>query len=219
MELEETTLKQQKIIRIGKYKRCSTAKQELILQEDSLTKFITRLKEDNPTNTYEVVDYSDDGISGTTTDRPALQRLLTDIDKKKLDLVIFTKLDRLSRSLQDLLNTTTIFKNNNVDFMVVEQNIDTSTPQGKLLFQILGAFSEFERTIIRERMQRGRDKAKLNGSRSGKPCHRPKKDIDNDGVELKFKNGMSMNQISKMYNVSITPIRRILFERGLIKNA
>ena len=67
-------------------------------------------------------------------------------------------------------------------------------------------------------MQSGREKAKIAGSRSGKPCHRPKKNVDEDGVELKFKNGMSMNQISKTYKVSITPIRRILFERGLIKN-
>lgn len=213
--MEEAT-KQIQVIRVGKYKRCSTAKQELILQEESLNKFIARLQEDNKYICYDVVDYADEGISGKTTDRPDLQRLLADIIKGKIDLVIFTKLDRLSRSLQDLLNTASIFKDNNVDFIVTEQNIDTTTPQGELLFQMLGAFAQFERTLIRERMRNGREKAMVAGSKSGKPCHRPKKDLDADGVELKFKKGMSMNQISKMYHVSITPIRRILSERGLI---
>lgn|SRR3989338_1511506 len=216
--MEQEQQLQQKSIRIGKYKRCSTLKQELLLQEESLTKFVTRLKEDNPNNLYEVTDYTDEGISGKNTDRPSLQKLLLDITKKKIDLVIFTKLDRLSRSLQDLLNTVNIFKNNSVDFIVVEQSIDTSTAQGKLMFQILGAFSEFERTIIRERMVAGREKAKITGSRSGKPCNRPKSNVDADGIQLKYQNGMSMNAIAKTYNVSITPIRRILFERGLIKH-
>jgi len=179
--------------------------------------FIARLKEDNPKINYVVSQYKDKGISGKDKDRPSLQKLLDDVRKKNVNCVIVTKLDRLGRSLQNLLEIVTEFKNNNVDFIVTDQHLDTTTPQGKLLFHILGAFAEFERELIKERMQDGRKKAELSGSKSGKPCHRPKTIIDEDGVIYKFKSGMSMNQISKNYNVSITPIRRILIARGLIK--
>jgi len=132
------------------------------------------------------------------------------VEKGKIDIIIFTKLDRLARSLQDLLNTASRLESNGVKFIVVEQNLNTSTSQGKLLFHILGAFAEFERAMIRERMEAGRKKADLVGSKSGKPCHRPMVKIDEDGVKFKYNQGMSMTQIAKNYGVSITPIRRIL---------
>ena len=216
-ETIQVQAEEKKIIKLAVYMRCSTETQELILQEENSNKFITRLKEDNPKIDYVVSQYKDKGISGKNTNRPMLQKLLDDIRKKNVNCVIVTKLDRLGRSLQNLLEIVTEFKNNNVDFIVTDQHLDTTTPQGKLLFHILGAFAEFERELIKERMQGGRKKAELSGSKSGKPCHRPKTIIDEDGVIYKFKSGMSMNQISKSYNVSITPIRRILIARGLIK--
>ncbi len=106
-----------------------------------------------------------------------------------------------------------MIKNNKKKFTdeeLIEEYINTTTSQGKLLFHILGAFAEFERTIIRERMEAGRKKAEIVGTKSGKPCHRPKIKIDEDGVKYKYKQGMSMHQIAKNYGVSITPIRRIL---------
>jgi DNA invertase Pin-like site-specific DNA recombinase len=219
MEAINTTINstiQNKIV-IAKYERCSTDKQELIIQDETLDKWINRYKEDNPSTEVIIESYKDEGISGKDLDRPSLKKMLDNISKHKINLVIFTKIDRLSRSLQDLLNTSTILKNNNVDFIVTQQNIDTTTPQGRLMFQIIGAFAEFERSMIYERMSNGRKKAELTGTKSGKPCHRPNVKIDSDGVEFKFKQGVSMNQISKQYNVSIGPIRRILKERGLIK--
>lgn len=198
-------------ITIGKYKRCSTDNQELVLQEEVLDKAIKRLQEDNPNIEYIILDYSDYAQSGKSIERPRFKDLMVDVEKKKLDLIIFTKLDRLARSLQDLLNITSKLNEKGVKFIVVEQNIDTSTYQGKLLFQILGAFAEFERNIIRERMESGRRKAELSGiTKSGKPCHRPKKDIDKDGVIFKYNNGMSMHSIARFYKCSITPIRRII---------
>ena len=71
------------------------------------------------------------------------------------------------------------------------------------------------REAIRERMQHGRKKAAIGGSKSGKPCNRPKLDVDVDGIAYKFENGMSMNQIAKEYEVSITLVRSRLQERGL----
>jgi len=202
-------------ITIAKYKRCSTDNQDplFVLQEEILEKKISRMKEDSPKITYEVLNFEDFAVSGKNMDRPGFCKMMDLVDKRKIDIIVFTKLDRLARSLQDLLNITSKLESKGVKFIVVEQNLDTSTSQGKLLFHILGAFAEFERAMIRERMEAGRKKADLIGSKSGKPCHRPKVDIDADGVRFKHSQGMSMHSIAKQYNVSITPIRRILNEK------
>ncbi len=198
---------------LAKYKRCSTDNQELELQDEVLEKQISRMREDNPNNEYNVLNFEDFAVSGKSMDRPDYLKMMELCTKRKIDIILFTKLDRLARSLQDLLNITSKLESNGVKFIVVEQNLNTSTSQGKLLFHILGAFAEFERTIIRERMEAGRKKAEIVGTKSGKPCHRPQVDIDEDGVKYKYKQGMSMTQIAKNYGVSITPIRRILNER------
>ena len=203
-------LKAQAKITLAKYKRCSTDNQELKLQDEIIEKHIKRMKEDNAEIIYEVLDFEDFAVSGKSMQRPDFQKMIMLCEKKKIDMIIFTKLDRLARSLQDLLNTASKLEDNGVEFVVVEQNLDTSTSQGKLLFHILGAFAEFERTIIRERMEAGRKRAEIIGTKSGKPCHRPKVDLDEDGVRYKYKKGMSMHSIAKQYKVSITPIRRIL---------
>ena len=200
------------MIVIAKYKRCSTDNQELFLQDEILEKRIARLKEDNPNESYTILDFEDKAVSGKTAERIELKRMMSMIERKQINLVIFTKLDRLARSLQDLLNITSKFNEKDVKFIVAEQNIDTSNANGRLLFQILGSFAEFEREIIRERMESGRKKAELTGTKSGKPCHRPKLSLDKDGVIYKYKNGMSMHSIAKIYNVSITPVRRIINE-------
>lgn len=201
---------------IAKYMRYSTDKQDIAVQEESLDRFAKRYKEDHQEKEIEFVIFKDEGISGAKQDRPALNEMMNRIKKGQINCVMILKLDRLARSLQDLLNLTTQFKERNVDFIVADQLIDTSSPQGELLFHILGAFAQFERAIIMERTKAGRIKAQIDGSKSGKPCHRPKVGLDEDGVVLKFQNKISMNQIAKIYNVSITPIRRILKLRGLI---
>jgi len=175
-----------------------------------LNKYIERYKEDNPKTEVTVLDFEDFAVSGKTMKRDAFQKMMELVENKKIDLIIFTKLDRLARSLQDLLNISSIFEANNVKFVAIEQNIDTSSYQGRLSFQVMGAFAEFERNITRERMEAGRKRAEITGTKSGKPCHRPKSNVDVDGVKYKYKQGMSMTQISKHYGVSITPIRRIL---------
>lgn len=212
MEQENSIAKPQTKIVLAKYKRCSTDNQELTLQEEILDKEIKRFIEDNPHLNVEVLDFEDFALSGKSTDnRPALIHLMEKVDKKLVNKVYVTKMDRLGRSLQDLLNLTDKMQKRGVDFVVVEQKIDTSNPQGKLLFQIIGAFSEFERTIIRERMESGRRRAKETGiTRSGKPLHRPKLILDEDGILAKYEKGMSINKIAEAYSVSITPIRRIL---------
>ena len=197
-------------ITVGRYGRVSTDNQESDLQKEVLDKFSRRMEEDNPNNEYIFIDFFDYAVSGKDINRPDFSKMMNLVEKKKIDIIIFTKLDRLARSLQDLLNTASIFEKRGVRFICIEQNIDTNSSTGKLTFQVMGAFAEFERNLIRERLEAGRKRAEIVGTKSGKPCHRPKVNIDEDGVKYKFKQGMSMHSIARQYGVSITPIRRIL---------
>ena len=97
--------------------------------------------------------YDDGGFSGGNTNRPALQRLLADIAAGKVDLIVIYKLDRLSRSLYDFAWLHKFFEEQNVGFCSVTQDINTSTSSGRVLLNVLMAFSEFERSIVTERIR------------------------------------------------------------------
>ena len=119
--------------------------------------------------------YEDNGISGAKgrTARPAFDRLLKDATRRRFD-VIATHVDRLGRSLQDLVAFLNEIHAAGVDLYIHAQAIDTTTPGGKALFQMLGVFAEFERSIIQERIRAGLARAREKGTRSGKPIGRPK---------------------------------------------
>ncbi|WP_227538630.1 recombinase family protein [Klebsiella pneumoniae] len=107
--------------------------------------------------------------SGGRWDRPELQRLLQQL--RKDDQVIVWKLDRLSRSLKDLLLTLEKIENTGADFRSITENIDTSTPAGRMMMQIVGSFAEFERAMLRERTKSGLAAARQDGRVGGR---RPK---------------------------------------------
>ena len=109
--------------------------------------------------------YTDGGFSGSNTERPALEKLIKDAKKKKFDTVLVYKLDRLSRSQKDTLYLIEdIFLENNIDFVSLLENFDTSTPFGKAMVGILSVFAQLEREQIKERMQLG----KIGRAKSGK---------------------------------------------------
>ena len=97
--------------------------------------------------------YDDGGFSGGNMDRPALQRLLTDIEAGKVDCVVVYKVDRLSRSLLDFARIMEVFEQQNVSFVSVTQQFNTSTPMGRLVLNVLLSFAQFEREIIGERIR------------------------------------------------------------------
>lgn len=115
---------------------------------------------------WQVYDtYTDAGHTGSNMDRPALQRLLLDINRKKVDAVLIYKLDRLSRNVRDTLYLAKdIFEANGISFISLSENIDTSTAMGALFLTLLSAIAEFEREQITERMQMG----KVGRAKSGK---------------------------------------------------
>ena len=106
--------------------------------------------------------YDDGGVSGATLERPALQRLLADIEAKRVDVVVVYKIDRLSRALMDFAKLVDVFDRNNVTFVSVTQSFNTTTSMGRLTLNILLSFAQFEREVIGERI---RDKFKASRSR------------------------------------------------------
>src|SRR5262245_14371430 len=120
---------------------------------------------------WQVVEtYQDAGISGSKGrgQRPGLDAMLNDASRRKFDVVMAWAIDRLGRSLIDLLGTIDHLQEVGVDLYLDQQNIDTTTPHGKLLFQITGAFSEFERSMIRQRVRAGLNVIKDKLARDGK---------------------------------------------------
>ncbi len=149
--------------------------------------------------------YEDKGISGTKRDRPSLNKLLTDCKNGKVSKVIVYKLDRLARSLSDLLQMVTLFQDSEVEFISVKDSIDMSTATGRLLFQILGSFAEFEAAVIKERVQSGIANAKSKGIQLGRPFKK------GHSVVKKLKNeGKSVSEIATHTGLSRTTVYRSL---------
>lgn len=115
--------------------------------------------------------YRDHGISGSKgrSDRPALNKMLEDASEKKFSKVVAFDLTRLGRSLPDLLATMKVFQDSQVDLQLLQNDLDTSTHSGRLMFSIFGAIGEFERELIRERVKSGLEKARKQGKKLGRP--------------------------------------------------
>ena len=121
---------------------------------------------------WEIVEeYSDSGISGAKgrDQRPGLDQMLKDASKRRFDVVMAWAIDRLGRSLIDLLGTIQNLEACRVDLYLDQQSIDTTTPAGRLMFQVTGAFAEFERSMIRQRVHAGLKRAVEKGKRLGRP--------------------------------------------------
>ncbi len=123
-----------------------------------------------------IAEYVDHGISGAKgrDQRPEFDNLCRAIARKEFELVMAWSVDRLGRSLQDLVSFLSELHAKDVDLYLDRQGIDTTTPAGKAMFQMMGVFAEFERAIIRERIMAGLSRAKEVGTKSGRPIGRPK---------------------------------------------
>ena len=160
--------------------------------------------------------YEDKGKTGANMDRVGFKKLMDDIEKEKPYAVVVVKIDRYARSLIDLLNSIQDLEQKGIGFISVQDSgIDTTSPNGRLLLQILGAFAEFERNMINSRTSAGREKAMALGIKFGRPRYKTSeknggKYIDPKKVlELKAK-GMSARSISKFMGCSITPVLKII---------
>lgn len=119
---------------------------------------------------WEIVEtYTDAGISGAKgrDKRPALDKLLKDASRRRYDVLMVWAIDRLGRSLADLIGTVQTLEACGIDLYVDQQSVDTTTPAGKLVFHIFGAIAEFEREMIRSRIMAGLETAKAKGRKAG----------------------------------------------------
>jgi DNA invertase Pin-like site-specific DNA recombinase len=126
---------------------------------------------------WEVVQvYKDEGISGSKgrADRPALDAMLKSVARRDVDLVAAWSVDRLGRSMTDLLSTLAEVHASGCGLFLHQQGLDTSTPAGKAMFGMMGVFAEFERAMIQERVKSGIERAKDKGTKSGRAIGRPK---------------------------------------------
>src|SRR5215813_4039987 len=147
------------------YLRVSTIDQTTANQERELREIAGRVG-------YEIVKvYKDHGVSGAKgrDKRPAFDALCRDATKRQFDVVMAWSVDRLGRSLQDLVSFLSEIHALRVDLYLHQQGLDTTTPAGKALFQMMGVFAEFERAIIQERVRAGLARARSEGKRLGRP--------------------------------------------------
>jgi DNA invertase Pin-like site-specific DNA recombinase len=114
-------------------------------------------------------EYADIGISGTKEKRPELDRLTSDAHRRRFDAVVVWKFDRFARSVSHLLRALETFKAQGIEFVSFSEQLDTSTPAGKLVFTVLGAVAELERSLIVERVKAGLRNARAKGKKLGRP--------------------------------------------------
>jgi DNA invertase Pin-like site-specific DNA recombinase len=146
--------------------------------------------------------YRDKGQSGAKNDRPALNALLGDMRKRKFDVLIVWSLDRLARSLKQLLSIAEECKSLGVDLVSLKQNVDTTLPAGRLTFQVLGAVAEFEREMLRERVRAGMAQAKRAGKRVGRPARRQFHSSEIERMKALRTEGASVRKLASMFGTS-----------------
>ncbi len=154
---------------------------------------------------WEIVgEYVDAGISGAQEHRPALDRLLSDCQRRAVDAVVVYRYDRFARSLRQLVNALEEFRALGIDFVSLHEGVDTSTPNGRLVFGIFASIAEFERELIRDRVRSGLAAAKARGKRLG----RPRVAVDSLKVAALRASGQSYASIARDLGIGEGTVRR-----------
>ena len=148
-------------------------------------------------------EYVDVGISGSKESRPKLNELMSDAHQRKIDAVVVWKVDRFGRSLKHLVNALADLDSYGVAFVSLRDNLDLSTPSGRLMFQIIAAMAEFERSLIQERVRAGLRNAKLKGKTLG----RPRRIVSSDEMTRLREQGASFREIAKAVGASPGTVR------------
>lgn len=139
-----------------------------------------------------------DVMSGAKESRPSLDRLMKDARHRKMDAVLVYRFDRFARSTKQLINTLELFSSLGIDFISYQEAVDTSTPAGKVMFTMISAFAEFERSIIVERVKSGLERARAQGKQLG----RPRVEICKESVLKLRAQGLSIRAIAHELGVS-----------------
>ncbi|HLZ12538.1 MAG TPA: recombinase family protein [Candidatus Acidoferrum sp.] len=181
--------------RVAVYCRVSKLDQNPDLQFRELREYAKR-------RDWKITEFVDHGITGAEARRPRLAAMNEALFRHEYDAVLVWKFDRLFRSVHHIVEFLEKVRTLQIDFVSLTEQIDTMTPQGRLVFHVLAAIAEFERELIRERVMSGLAAAKARGKKLG----RPKKKIDVARVLEDRRLGRSLNQIAREYGVSKTTV-------------
>jgi len=160
-----------------------------------------------------VETYADEGISGAKgrDKRPAFDSLLKDATRRKFDVVAAWSVDRLGRSMKDLVDFMLELQGAGVDLFLHKQALDTSTPAGRAMFQMCGVFAEFERSLIQERVRSGLATAKAKGVRLGRPKASAEKEAE---IAKRLAEGMGQQAVAKALGCGVSTVRRVAASRA-----
>lgn len=193
------------LTRVAIYGRVSTINhgQDVSMQTRELEQFAQA-------RGWRLVDsYLDVGISGAKDNRPELDRLMVDAHKRRFDVVCCWRFDRFARSVSHLLRALETFKALGIDFVSFSEQMDTSTPAGKMVFTVLGAVAELERSLIVERVKAGLRNARAKGKRLG----RPRTVVDAVAIGKLRSQGASWRAVAKRLGVGVGIVYRTAQER------
>ena len=182
-------------LRAALYVRVSTTDQTLENQLPELRRYV----EDRG---WSALEYADEGVSGTAHRRPALDQLVTDARRRRFDVLVCWRLDRLGRSLKHLVTLLDDLAALGVAFVSLHEGIDATTPAGKLQMHILAAIAEFERARIAERVVAGLERARRQGKRLGRPVSPVPTD------QLETVRELSLSEGARQLGVSRSTIKR-----------
>jgi DNA invertase Pin-like site-specific DNA recombinase len=154
-------------------------------------------------------EYVDVGISGTKEKRPALDRLLVDAHKRRFDVVAVWRFDRFARSVSHLLRALETFQALGIHFVSLSESVDTSTPTGKMVFTVLGAVAELERSLIVERVRAGLRNARAKGKKLG----RPRAAVDAARIGQLRSQGSSIREIANELGYTRSLVHKTLANR------
>jgi DNA invertase Pin-like site-specific DNA recombinase len=183
------------IVRAGIYARVSTlnGSQDPSMQTRELEEYCQR-------KGWQIHDiYVDNGFSGKKDFRPQLNRMMQDAHERRFDVVVVWRFDRFARSVSHLLRALETFGALGIQFVSLSEQVDTSTPTGKMVFTVLGAVAELERNLIVERVRAGLRHARAKGKRLG----RPRKSVDAAEVRSLRDAGDSWRMIARKMDVSV----------------
>lgn len=193
--------------RVAIYTRVSTTGQTTENQ-------LLELKQVAERNGWVVVaEHTDQGISGSKgrADRPALDAMLRAVSRREVDGIMAWSVDRLGRSLVDLLATLGELHAKGVDLYLHQQGIDTSTPAGKAMFSMLGVFAEFERAMIQDRVKAGLHRARAEGKTLGRPAVGP--EVEQQVLSMRAQ-GHGIRKVAKLVGCGVSTVQRVLREQG-----
>ncbi len=167
---------------------------------------LRELKEYCTRRAWEITsEYIDSGISGAKDSRPELNRMMADALKRRFDAVVCWKFDRFARSVSHLLRALETFKSLGIEFCSFSEQMDTTTPTGKMIFTVLGAVAELERSLIAERVRAGIRNARAKGKRIGRPAADPELISE---LKALVASGQSLRQVGTALGISVATVHK-----------